>query len=36
MSSISATFYKQQDRQTHPDQVYANKPERRKIRAEQG
>jgi hypothetical protein len=35
MSSISATFYKQQNRQTHTDQVYANKPGRRKIRAEQ-
>jgi hypothetical protein len=35
MSSISATFYKQQDRRTHTDQVYTNKPERRKTRAEQ-
>jgi hypothetical protein len=35
MSSITELFYKQQDKRQETDQAYANKPERRKLRAQQ-
>jgi hypothetical protein len=35
MSSIIELFYKQQDKCRETDQAYANKPERRKLRAQQ-
>ena len=35
MSCITEVFYQQQDKRRESDQAYANKPERRKLRAEQ-
>jgi hypothetical protein len=34
MTTITAVFYKQQDKRRETDRAYANKPERRKLRAE--
>jgi hypothetical protein len=34
MTTITAVFYKQQDKRRQTDRAYANKPERRKLRAE--
>jgi hypothetical protein len=34
MTTITIVFYKQQDKRRETDQAYANKPERRKLRAE--
>jgi hypothetical protein len=35
MTSITEAFYKQQDKRRETDQAYANKPERRKLQAQQ-
>jgi hypothetical protein len=35
MASITKAFYKQQDKRRETDQAYGNKPERRKLRAQQ-
>jgi hypothetical protein len=35
MTSITKAFHKQQDKRREADQAYANKPERRKLRAQQ-
>jgi hypothetical protein len=34
MTTITAVFYKQQDKRSETDRAYANKPERRKLRVE--